>query len=51
MAEVSDLLFDPIFVKQEIFFVQTPDDARSVLLQHQRIDFDEIDIDLHDFNW
>lgn len=49
LAEVGDLLFDPIFVKQEIFFVQTADDARSVLLQHQRIDFDEIDIDLDHF--
>jgi len=49
LAEVCDLLFDSIFVKQEIFFVQTADDARSVFLQHQRIDFDEIDIDLDDF--
>jgi hypothetical protein len=48
LAEVCDLLFDSIFVKQEISFLQTADDARSVLLQHQRIDFDEIDIDLND---
>jgi hypothetical protein len=48
LAEVGDLLFDSIFVKQEVFFVQTADDARSLLLQHQRIDFDEIDIDLDD---
>jgi hypothetical protein len=49
LAEVCDLLFDSIFVKQEIFFVQTADDARTVFLQHQRVDFDEIDIDLDDF--
>ena len=48
LAEMGDLLFGSIFVKQEVFFVQTADDARSVLLQHQRIDFDEIDIDLDD---
>jgi hypothetical protein len=30
LAEVCDLLFDSIFVKQEIFFVQTADDARTV---------------------
>ena len=50
LVEVGDLLFDPVFVKQEIFFLQTTGDARRVLLQHQCIDFDEIDIDLHDFH-
>src|ERR1043166_653273 len=49
LAEVCDLLFDAIFVKLEILLVQTADRARSVFLQHQRIDFDEIDIDLDDF--
>jgi hypothetical protein len=49
LAEVGNLLFDSIFVKQEIFFVQTADDARSVLLQHQRIDFDEVHVDRDDF--
>ena len=47
LAKVSDLLLRSIFVNQEIFFLQAPDDARGILLQHQRIDFDQINIHLN----
>jgi hypothetical protein len=47
LTEVRDLLSRSIFVNQEIFFIQTPDDSRSILLQHQRIDFDQINIHLN----
>ena len=38
-----------IFVNQKIFFLQTAGDSRRVLLQHQRIDFNQITIDLYHF--
>ena len=49
LTEVRDFLLRSIFVEQEIFFLQTTDDARSVLLQHQRVNRHQIDVDLYDF--
>src|SRR5205085_2086100 len=46
---MRDLLLRSIFVKQKIFFLQTADDACSVLLQHQRVNSDQIDVYLYDF--
>ncbi len=48
LTKVRDLLFRAIFEKQEVFFLQTAHHARSFLLQHQRIDGDEIDVNLDD---
>src|SRR5438270_319922 len=49
LTEMRDLLLRSIFVKQKIFFLQTADDACSVLLQHQRVNSDQIDVYLYDF--
>ena len=45
---MRDLLFRSIFVKQEIFLVQTADNARGVLLQDQRVNCHQIDVYLDD---
>ena len=47
---MSDLLLRSIFVKQKIFFLQTADDTRGVLLQHQRVNSHQIDVNLYDFS-
>src|SRR3979409_2328513 len=45
---MSDLLLRAVFEEHEIFFLQPTHYACGILLQHQRIDGDEIDINLDD---
>src|SRR5712691_11340525 len=46
---MRDLLLRPVFQEHEVFFLQPTHHASGILLQHQRIDGDKIDINLEDF--
>src|SRR6185436_8796962 len=48
LAKVRDLLFGSVFVKQEIFQVQTTDNAGGLFLHHQRINLNQVGVDLDD---
>src|ERR1700738_2747431 len=49
LAEVGDLLLRSVFVKNKIFLFQSTHHARGGFLKHQRVDRDQIDINLDDF--
>src|SRR5258708_23370487 len=48
LTKVRDLLLSSIFAQHEIFFLQSAHHPGGVLLQHQRIDSDKIDVNLDD---
>src|SRR2546429_9282636 len=46
LTEVSYLLLRAIFIEQKILLLQSANDARRVLLQDERVDGDEVNINL-----
>src|SRR6185295_14562799 len=47
-AKVRDLLFRAVFVKLEVLSIQPSDNASSILLHHERIDLNQVSVDLDD---
>jgi hypothetical protein len=49
-AKVRDLLFLAVFVKLEVFSIQSSDNASSIFLHYERIDLNQVSVDLDDVN-
>src|SRR5712671_1164594 len=49
LAKVCDLLLRSVFHEHEVFLLQSAEHPRGILLQDQRVDRHEIDINLDDF--